>query len=127
VGYTPQLVAGVWVGYDQPKPGGRSFTGGLAAAPIWERFMVKALAGKPLVDFPRPDTVVTAVVDARTGFLATDGTADKREEYFLKGTEPTVDGPGAQPQPPAPAPDAPAPETAPGGTAPEPAEPTQTP
>ena len=89
VGYTPQLITGVWVGYDKPKPGGRGFTGGAISAPIWGRFMRTALASKPAVDFPKPDTVLSAVIDPTTGQLATPDCPVKREEYYLAGTEPT--------------------------------------
>jgi 1A family penicillin-binding protein len=67
VGYTPHLVTGVWVGCDQPRPGGRGFTGGAVAAPIWERFMARAVNGDATDDFPRPDTVATVAVDPATG------------------------------------------------------------
>ena len=52
VGYTPQLITGVWVGYDKPKPGGKGFTGGAVSAPIWGRFMRGALAGQAGRGFP---------------------------------------------------------------------------
>ncbi len=90
VGYTPQLVTGVWVGYDKPKPGGRGFTGGAVAAPIWGRFMAKAAAVKPAADFPKPNTVVSAVIDPETGFLAAPDCPHKREEFYIPGTEPTA-------------------------------------
>ncbi len=93
VGYTPQLVAGVWVGYDQPRSGGRGFTGGAIAAPIWERFMRQALAGKTVPDFSMPDTVVTATIDPATGLLATPDGAQRREEFFVRGSEPTAYSP----------------------------------
>jgi membrane carboxypeptidase/penicillin-binding protein len=89
VGYTPQLITGVWVGYDKPRPGGKGFTGGAVAAPIWERFMRQALAGRPVVDFPRPDTVVSVSIDPATGFLATEDCLTKRDEFYIAGTEPT--------------------------------------
>jgi 1A family penicillin-binding protein len=89
VGYTPQLVTGVWVGYDKPKPGGRGFTGGAVSAPIWGRFMKTALAGRPAVDFAKPDTVVQALIDPTTGQLATPTCPTKREEFYIAGTEPT--------------------------------------
>jgi 1A family penicillin-binding protein len=89
VGYTPQVVTGVWVGYDKPRPGGKGFTGGAVAAPIWERFMRKAAALKPVVDFPKPDTVVSVAIDPATGCLATPDSPDKREEFYIVGTEPT--------------------------------------
>jgi membrane carboxypeptidase/penicillin-binding protein len=89
VGYTPQLITGVWVGYDKPRPGGKGFTGGAIAAPIWERFMRKALAGKPAADFPKPDTVISVSIDPATGCPAKDGTLKRRDEFYLSGTEPT--------------------------------------
>ncbi|WP_088536826.1 transglycosylase domain-containing protein [Geobacter sp. DSM 9736] len=89
IGYTPQVVTGVWVGYDKPRPGGKGFTGGAVAAPIWERFMRGALAGKPAADFTRPEGVVTATIDPATGYLAAPECSEKRDEFFLTGTEPT--------------------------------------
>lgn len=89
VGYTPQLLTGIWVGYDKPRPGGKGFTGGAVAAPIWERFMRKALAAKPVVDFPQPDTVVSVSIDPTTGFLATEECPKKRDEFYSAGTEPS--------------------------------------
>ena len=89
IGYTPQVIAGVWMGYDKPKPGGPGFTGGTVCAPIWERFMRGTQSGKPIVDFIKPDTVVSVMIDSTTGELATPQCQDKREEYYIKGTEPT--------------------------------------
>ncbi len=88
VGYTPQVVTGIWVGYDKPKPGGRGFTGGAVAAPIWERFMRTALAARPAVDFRIPETVVTVSIDPATGYLATPACPEQRDEYYVVGTEP---------------------------------------
>lgn len=90
IGYTPHMVTGVWVGYDKPRPGGKGFTGGAVSAPIWERFMRPALAGKPSADFVKPDTVVTMSVDPATGCPATPDSAEKREEFFISGTEQTA-------------------------------------
>ncbi len=88
VGYTPQVITGVWVGYDKPRPGGKGFTGGAIAAPVWERFMRKAVTVKPATDFTRPDTVVSVTIDPDTGCLATGSCSKKREEFYLAGTEP---------------------------------------
>ncbi|MDA8413903.1 MAG: PBP1A family penicillin-binding protein [Desulfobacteraceae bacterium] len=88
VGYTPHVITGVWVGYDKPKPGGKGFTGGAVAAPIWERFMRTVVASKPADDFPRPDTVVSVSIDPTTGFLATPDCPEKRDEVYIAGTEP---------------------------------------
>jgi membrane carboxypeptidase/penicillin-binding protein len=88
VGYTPQVITGVWVGYDRPHPGGKGFTGGAVAAPIWERFMLKAVATKPAVDFTRPDSVVSLSIDPATGCPATEVSPKRRDEFYIVGTEP---------------------------------------
>ena len=88
VGYTPQLITGVWVGYDKPRPGGKGFTGGAVAAPIWERFMRKAAAARPVVDFTKPDTVVSISIDPATGCPATADSLQKRDEFYIAGSEP---------------------------------------
>ncbi len=89
VGYTPRLVTGVWVGHDKPRPGGRGFTGGAISAPIWRQFMRSALAGKPSVDFQKPDLVVSARIDPSTGYLAASACPRQKEEFYVSGTEPT--------------------------------------
>lgn len=89
IGYTPQVITGVWVGHDKPRPGGKGFTGGAVAAPIWEKFMRKAVAAKPVVDFQRPDTTVSVAIDPENGFLATTDCPVQRHEFYINGTEPT--------------------------------------
>lgn len=89
IGYTPQMVTGVWVGYDKPRPGGKGFTGGAISAPIWGTFMRSALLGKPAADFARPETVVSATIDPTTGYLATPQCPTKKEEFYVAGTQPT--------------------------------------
>jgi penicillin-binding protein 2D len=105
IGYTPQLITGVWAGYDKPTPMGRGFTGGAICAPIWGRFMRSALAGEPAVDFPKPDSVVSVLIDPATGDLATPYCPKRQEELYIAGTEPTVycpehGGPGLTPASP---------------------------
>lgn len=98
IGYTPQVVAGVWVGYDNHRSLGG--TGGRLAAPIWVSFMQKALAGRPIRDFPQPANVVWAEVDANTGLLATPACPQVISEAFVKGAQPTrlcYHGSGAAP------------------------------
>jgi 1A family penicillin-binding protein len=90
VGYTPNLLTGIWLGYDQPRSGGKGFTGGAVAAPIWERFMNKVVASRPAEDFPRPETVVTLSIDPSTGLLAREACPQKQDEFFMAGTEPTA-------------------------------------
>jgi membrane peptidoglycan carboxypeptidase len=88
IGYTPRLLTGVWVGCDRPRPGGRGFTGGAIAAPIWERFMTRAVAYRPAEDFPQPDGLVPVRIDPANGLKATEGCPAAVEELFRKGTEP---------------------------------------
>ena len=113
VGYTPQIVTGVWLGYDKPKSAGKGFTGGAVAAPIWERFMRKAVASRPIVDFTKPDTVVSVTIDPETGLLATPDCPVKRDEFYVTDTEPkeycTMHG-GAVIKPPAPSAPSPHPD-----------------
>ena len=89
IGYTPRLITGVWAGYDKPKPMGRGFTGGAICAPIWGRFMRSALADKPADDFPKPDSVVSVLIDPATGDLAAPDCPKKQEEFYVTGTQPT--------------------------------------
>ncbi len=96
VGYVPQLVAGVWVGYDQERSLGAGGSGGQAAAPIWTEFMQQALAGLPVRSFPTPGNVTFALIDPHTGHLAREGTPGAVQECFIAGTEPTSYG--AEPQ-----------------------------
>ena len=89
IGYTPQIITGVWVGYDKPRPGGSGFTGGAVCAPVWGRFMRGALAGKPVADFSKPDTVVGVMIDPETNELATPLCPVQREEFYIADTQPT--------------------------------------
>ena len=90
VGYVPQLVAGVWVGYDQEKSLGAGGSGGQAAAPIWTEFMQRALAGISVRDFSPPADITFANINPRTGRLARQGEAGAIQECFIAGTEPTT-------------------------------------
>ena len=88
VGYTPDLVAGVWVGYDDKTPLGEGMTGGSLACPIWTDFMKKALREKPVLDFPVPSGINFCLIDRRTGLLALKNTREAYLEAFLSGSEP---------------------------------------
>jgi penicillin-binding protein 1A len=88
VGFVPQLVAGVWVGYDQEKSLGASGSGGQAAAPIWTEFMKRAVAGKPVLDFTTPSNITFALINPRSGKLAKAGSEWGVMECFIAGTEP---------------------------------------
>ncbi|OGR35939.1 MAG: penicillin-binding protein, partial [Desulfuromonadales bacterium GWD2_61_12] len=89
IGYTPQLLTGVWVGYDQPRLGGKGFTGGAIAAPLWERFMRVALAGVEVRDFAQPEGVISVDIDPISGGLATPACPHPRREYYRAWSEPT--------------------------------------
>jgi len=89
MGFTPSLVAGVWVGFDDLKPLGKYETGSRAASPIFLHFMEKALAGTPVESFSPPEGVVFAKIDPETGMLAGPTSEKYIFECFLEGTEPT--------------------------------------
>ena len=88
LGYTPGLVTGVWVGYDDLKAMGRGETGSRAASPIWLDFMSKALDGKPVVDFKVPPGIVFAKIDAKTGLLAGPHSKKSVFQAFKEGRAP---------------------------------------
>ena len=98
VGFTPELVAAVWIGHDTPTPMESPYgrVGSGEAAAIWGRFMQAALAGVPPRDFPKPagGLVEDVLIDTGTGLLAHTTClfiprADMRYETFAAGTEPT--------------------------------------
>jgi penicillin-binding protein 1A len=94
IGYTPDLLAAVWVGFDEPRSLGRGATGATAALPIWIDFMSKALAGRPTKDFTPPPGVVIQRIDKASGLLAAPGQeASTLDEVFVNGTAPTEQAP----------------------------------
>jgi penicillin-binding protein 1A len=88
VGYSPDLVVGVYVGYDKPKPLGRGMTGGHVAAPIVKDFMKMALADKPPVPFRVPAGIKLIRVDRKSGLRAGPGNGQAILEAFKPGTAP---------------------------------------
>ncbi len=89
IGYTPDIVGGVWVGMDRDEPIGKNETGARAASPIWVNFMERVLKKMPVKNFQVPTGIVFAKIDKKTGLLATPETGDIALECFLDGTEPT--------------------------------------
>lgn len=89
VGYTPDLVTGVFIGYDQPAPLGPRATGGGLAAPIFTEFMAAALEGTDPVDFRMPEGMTQILVDRRTGMEAPAGGEGTILEAFKPGTGPS--------------------------------------
>lgn len=89
LGYTPELVTGVWVGIDDRSILGHRESGGRVAAPIWLEFMQEAVSGQPITDFSIPPQVRFYRIDVENGRQATAFTQDKtRFEAFVRGTKP---------------------------------------
>ena len=85
VGYTTNLVAAVWVGFDNARTLGSQETGGKAAAPIWTSFMSSAIKEAP-EEFVQPEGIVSMNIDPKTGLLSHDDSAIR--EYFKESTQP---------------------------------------
>ncbi|MGD8387834.1 MAG: PBP1A family penicillin-binding protein [Desulfobacteraceae bacterium] len=88
MGFTPGLVTGVWVGYDDRIPMGRGETGSRAASPIWLQFMQSVLEGTPVKDFQVPQGVVFAKIDAKEGLLASAHSEKTVFQAYKEGSEP---------------------------------------
>ncbi|MFQ5716108.1 MAG: penicillin-binding protein 1A [Nitrospinales bacterium] len=84
VGYTPQLVTGVWVGKDKDETLGLNETGSRTAIPIWLDFMKAAHEGVPVKSFPMSDEVMFSKIDPETGERANFNTPQARFEVFLR-------------------------------------------
>ena len=88
VGYTPDLVAGLYIGFDNPAPLGRGGTGGSLAAPIFNDFMQVALEGTRPTKFIVPEGMQFIAVNRKTGMEAFEGEPDTIMEAFKPGTGP---------------------------------------
>lgn len=88
VGYTPNLVCAVWVGFDDNSDLG--LTGGNSAAPIWGEFMLRALRLRPDLggEFTDPGDITKVDIDPTTGLVAQADAQGIRHELFIHGTEP---------------------------------------
>jgi len=87
VGYTPDLVVGVWVGNTNYEAM-REVTGLSGAAPIWHDFMRTVLRGVPKQEFERPPGLVQIEVCQLSGLLPTESCPYRRYEWFIEGTQP---------------------------------------
>ncbi len=85
-GYTSDIVACVWVGFDDMKPLGHQETGAKAASPIWLNFVRSIDSGDP-VGFPVPEGIVSYYIDPSNGLLVSDPSQGIKE-YFRRGNEP---------------------------------------
>jgi len=89
VGFTPDLVAGAWMGYDDfTSLGRKDLTGGSTVVPWWTQIMTPILRQYPSKDFPVPDGIVFKRVDSDTGMLALPTCPKVANMAFIKGTEP---------------------------------------
>jgi penicillin-binding protein 1B len=88
VGYTPDLLTVVWVGFDNQSKLGLS--GSQAALPIWTDFMIRATAGTPVTDFVPPPGIKFVDVDPISGQLATPRCTSVIREAFVEGDEPAL-------------------------------------
>ncbi|HZL30169.1 MAG TPA: penicillin-binding protein 1A [Pseudolabrys sp.] len=88
IGFTPDVVVGVYIGYDKPRTLGRTATGGALAAPIVKNFMKVALADRPGVPFRVPPGIKLIRVDLKTGMRAGPDTQKPILEAFKPGTAP---------------------------------------
>ena len=89
MGYTPEVLTGVWVGFDEFKTMGRGQYGGEVALPIWVQYMKEAVITYPPTEYEKPERVRFVRVDSMTGKLAREGEPGVQVP-FVKGTEPTT-------------------------------------
>ena len=94
VGFTPELVAVVWVGFDEPAPVGLPSSAG--ALPIWTDFMIQVLGKQVRGLFPRPSSVEVVSVDPVSGARALPGCPRQANEIFIRGTAPVRTCPESQ-------------------------------
>lgn len=92
VGWTPQVVVGVWVGNNDNSPMKKVASGVTGASPIWRKIIGEALRDKPNQPFVVPDNVGQSDIDSVSGYQSHDG-FPVRKEYYIKGTEPAADDP----------------------------------
>lgn len=90
IGYTPQITAGVWVGFDEKTSIGKNQTGAVNALPIWVEIMKSAHENLPVLDFERPDGIEEAIVCLESGKLATDRCVEVVKEIFRTEDVPVV-------------------------------------
>jgi len=88
IGFTPDVVTGVWVGFDDLQPLGRHETGAVAAAPIWLEYMQKVCAGEPVRSFRIPEGIVFERINPETGFAPQSKSEPAIFECFKEGTQP---------------------------------------
>ncbi|PZO80518.1 MAG: penicillin-binding protein [Mesorhizobium amorphae] len=88
IGYTPNLVVGLYIGYDKPANLGEKVTGGSLAAPVFKEFMADAMKGKPKIDFQVPEGMKLIAINRKNGMEAGEGEPGTIIEAFKPGTGP---------------------------------------
>jgi len=88
IGFTPSVITGVWVGFDQEVSLGNQEVGGRAAAPIWLYFMEKFLQNTPVETFPIPEGIAFVKVDQKTGARVKGTDKGTIYECFLESAQP---------------------------------------
>ncbi len=91
IGFTPDLVVGVFAGFDNPRTLGDKETGSSVAVPIFKSFMKNALEGQPAIPFRKPEGIKNIRINANTGVRAKAGDEEVIWESFVSGTEPGDD------------------------------------
>ncbi|MBX7147612.1 PBP1A family penicillin-binding protein [bacterium] len=89
VGYTPDVIALTWVGYDDGRATG--LTGGSGALPLWSNFMKEVVADNGSLPFRPTPHIILVPIDPKTGLIHRKKCGEALDEYFIKGTEPTED------------------------------------
>lgn len=93
VGFNPNVVTGVWMGFDQPISMGKQESGGSSALPIWIDYMRLALKDKPDTGFAKPNSIIVRKIDATTGELLMDGQSGGVNEFFDQNNLPATSEP----------------------------------
>ena len=88
IGFTPSLIAGVWIGFDQETTLGKNEVGGRAAAPVWLYFMEKVMQHTPVEAFPTPEGIIFVKVDPKTGLVSSGSDNEAIYEAFLDSAPP---------------------------------------
>lgn len=88
IGYTKNIVTGVWVGFDNRLPMGSFVQGGRTAAPIWLSYMKEILKNKKPIEFDPPDDIVFEYVEPKSGKIVRRNVIGAKKMPFIKGRLP---------------------------------------
>lgn len=88
IGFTPEIIVGIWIGFDEKEPMGRSMVGGYAAAPLWANFMLNTYYSSNK-EFSIPDDIIFKKICTKSGKLATQNCPNTIDAPFINDTEPT--------------------------------------